>query len=173
MRRKRVCIGMERPWKILIGLALAATVAVGLKWIVSSNPDDQKLIALALNDAIKAGREGRPGGVLDNLSIHVSVNGADYSGQQRQIADFVKKNNPDVSFENTRAVVTENEAKIVTPAALKLSLLGNNLERKINQVTLVFKKEDDHEWLVIPTRKWKLAEIQVPDTAIADLISGA
>lgn len=158
--------------KVLLGVAAVIVIALGIWWVTGTKVDDQKLIAKALDDAVEAGRQGRPGGVLENLSFNISVNGTDYSGQQRQIGDFIKKNNPDVSFENKRAVVTENEATIVTPAVIKLSLLGNNMQRHVDNVTLIFRKEDDREWLIFPTRRWKLAQMRIPDTAIADFISG-
>jgi hypothetical protein len=37
-------------------------------------------------------------------------------------------------------------------------------------VTMIFKKESDRAYAVFPTRRWKLAEVRVPDSTVADFV---
>lgn len=160
---------MSKFAKIGGGVLGVVLVAFGVKFALAGRVDDQQLIRQALSEALKASKEGRPGGVMEKLSFKVNVNGSDYSSRDSAIANYIKNNHPDVTFGNDRAVVTADEATIVTPATVKLELLGNAMERTIQKVTLVFHRENDYEWLIIPTKKWRLAEVRVPDNALSDM----
>ena len=134
-------------------------------------PDDQTLIKQALDESIKASREGRPGGVMDKLSMNVKVNDQEYSGNSRQIADFIRNSRPDISFTSSKAIITGDEARIISPAHLKTQILTQSIERDLSSVTLVFKREDDREYLVFPVKKWKLTEVKVDPSVVGELMS--
>jgi hypothetical protein len=162
---------MGKGAKVALGLAFAALVLLGLRIGITAMrpPNDQVLIELALAESIQASKEGRPGGVMDKLSSQLRFNEVDASGNRRQIADYIKNNKPDVTVLNKTAVVTGDEARIVSPVEVSINFLG---ERKfqLNEVTMVFRREPDRAYLIIPTSKWKLAEVRVPDASLADFM---
>lgn len=152
-------------------LPLAAVVAVILGlfvWkYVSTNffgPPDQTLIRQALDRAILASKEGRPGGVMDFLADKFSVNSSEYGS--RQIANFIKDGHPDVSVPDEPAIIADDKARITAPVRIKVSYLGFNLDQTVDNVSLVFERETGREWLFIPVPQWKLAQVQVPDDVI-------
>jgi hypothetical protein len=108
---------------------------------------------------------------MDKLSMNVKVNDQDYSGNSRQIADFIRNSKPDVSFSVKKAIITGDEARIVSPANLKVQVFNQTMDRDISSVTLVFKREDDREYLVIPVKKWKLTEVRVDPSVVGELTS--
>ena len=152
----------------IVGLiVLLVCVRVGIS--IVNKPDDPKLIQDALKDAIQASKEGRPGGVVELFSQNLKLNSTDVGDNQRQITDFIRKQKPDVTIEDTTPQITGDEARIVSPVSLDLGILG---KRQLKDVTLIFKKEDATEYLVIPTRKWHLTEVRTTDSAISELMSG-
>lgn len=152
---------------IVVGLLALIVLRVGL--IVTNPPDDRKLIQQALADAIKASREGRPGGVLELFSQSLKVNSTEVGDNQRQLANIIRQYKPDVTVTNPTPTITGDEARIVSPVELDLPLLG---KREMKDVTLIFHREDTTAYLVIPTREWRLTEVRAPESAVADLISG-
>ena len=154
---------------LLFGTILVLLVGGRVIFLSTQHPDDKTLIKQALEESIKASREGRPGGVMDKLSANLKYNGQNAAGAERDIARYIKSSKPEVEVENPDPIISGNEAKIVSPVKLTISMLGQSIERKLKDVTIVFEKEDDREWLVIPVKKWKLAEVQVPEASVSDL----
>jgi len=154
---------------LLVGLAIVVLVAIRVGIGIVRPPNDAKLISDALADAIKAGREGRPGGVVELFSNSLSVNGTNVSENQRTLTDFIRKQRPDMIVQNPTPKITGSEARIISPVELDLGLLG---KKEVNEVTLIFKKEDATEFLIVPTSKWRLTEVRVPDSTIQALSGG-
>lgn len=155
---------MRRVGLILLGLALVLLVGrVGLGFLRA--PDDAQLIREALAEATKAAREGRPGGVLENISQEVSLNGQSYGGSvnTREIADRIRKASPDLQLKNTNATVTGDEARVVTPASLSLGFLNARISIPFEKVTITLKKEEDRDFLIIPTHRWRVTGIEISD----------
>lgn len=124
-------------------------------------PSDQQLIREALNQAIEASREGRPGGVMELLGDKFHVNSdLPTSGQ---VADFIKSGRPDVSVPETSAFVSGDSARLTAPVRVKFSYLGINLDQTVKDVTLEFTREPAHEWVLVPYHRWKLTGITVPE----------
>jgi len=67
-------------------------------------------------------------------------------------------------------VVTGDQATIISPVDFKVSVLGVNQDRHLKEVTIIFRKEEDRDWLIFPVKRWKLAEVHVSPSAIADLM---
>jgi hypothetical protein len=151
---------------VWIAVALVALLAVRMLVGRMNAPDDQQQIQQALADSIKASKEGRPGGVMDKLSSNLKLNDMETSANRGQIAQYIRDNKPDVRVLQTRAVITGDQAQIVSPVELEVNILGQRLRKEIDNVTLIFKKEDDREYLVFPTRKWKLFEVRMPPDAV-------
>ncbi len=156
--------------KLFIGIVVVLLAIVGIKVVMTLNgPSDAKLIQQALAESIKASREGRPGGVMDYLSDKLKINN-DEPGR-RQVADFIKNSHPDVEVADTTPVIREVDgtAQINSSIHLKMSMLGNNVDQTIKNVTLKFQREDAKEWLIIPTKQWRLVEVAVPQESIPNI----
>lgn len=159
--------------KALAILAAALVAAVGLKLGSSllNPPADKTLIAEAVAAAVKDSREGKPGSVVDLISKNLVINDQTSQGDPRQVSEFIRKARPDVTIERPDPTITGDEARIVSPVMLEASFLGQRMERRMGEVTLVLRKEEDRDWLIIPRKTWKLVEVRVPETSIADLVS--
>ena len=138
--------------------------------IFAPQQDDQKEIAQALHDSIQASKEGRPGGVLDLLSDKFKIN--EQSPGRFDIAKFIREQKPDIDVANTRAVVSGDTARIDTPVHVKFSYLTQNFDQKIDNVTLVFQKEEGHKYIFFPDTEWHLTDVEVPNNGIPIDIGG-
>lgn len=134
---------------------------------VSPNEPDQVKIERALDRSIRDSKEGRPGGVLDLLSQKITINQANVGADRRQIADFIKNSKPSFDVQNKTAQIFGDEARIVSPVGLSLAPFG---ERTISEVTLIFQRESDRAYGIIPVSRWKLVDIRIEESVIGDLI---
>jgi hypothetical protein len=154
-----------KTFGIIAAVILVLFVArIGLS--MANRPDDQKLIENALAEAVEASKEGKPGGVIDLLSNNLKVNDQDVGGNNRQVADFVRQWKPNARVLEPKAQITGDEGRIVSPVELEML----NMKRTLNEVTLIFRKEDATEYLFIPVAKWRLTEVRVPDTSLAEFM---
>ena len=151
--------------------AVAIILLIGGKFILMSanRTDDKVLVRQALLDSIKASREGRPGGVMDKLSEHIKFNGQSEAGNERDIARYIRQSKPDITVQNMDPEVSGDEAKIISPVTVSMGLLGQSMGQTLKKVTITFRREDDHEWLIFPVKRWKLAEVETTDASVADL----
>lgn len=162
---------MKKP--ILI-VAVILAVLVGIRVVMGLAPqDDKKLIREALAESIKASKEGRPGGVMDMISDKINVNGTPIN--KGPIADWIRKSKPEIVVQKQDPVITGEEAQITSPVQVKLSLpIGNGsaFDQTVNDVTMVFSKESATDFLVIPTTRWRLREVRLPEDVASQLGSG-
>ncbi len=160
---------VDKKIKALLVVGAMLVLLIGGRVILSViHPEnDADLIKQALTDSIQASKEGRPGGVMDKLSDNISLNGQNEGAFQGDIAHFIKTNKPDIQVENMTPSVTGDEATIVSPVTLTLSFLGQSVSHRIKDVTLLFRKETDHDFLILPTTRWKLAEVRIPNSSLA------
>jgi hypothetical protein len=163
---------MNKTGKTLIGIVVAIAILFGVRVALSltGRKDDATLIQQSLQEAVKASREGRPGGVVDLLSNSLTVNQTEVGNARGQINDFIRKQKPSVTVLEPSPQITGDEARIVSPVELDLGILG---KRNLSEVTLIFRKEESTEFLLIPTRKWRLTEVRAPETAISELMQGS
>ncbi|MDR3690543.1 MAG: hypothetical protein P4L46_14290 [Fimbriimonas sp.] len=164
-------MGKQKKGLTILGIVLVLLLGGRAIVVVLSHQDDRTLIQQALKESIQASKEGRPGGVMDKLSDDIKLNGESEEGNQREIARFIRDSKPEITVQDMNPVVTGNEATITSPVDLTLSMLGIERSRHLKEVTLIFRREEGREWLVIPVSNWKLAEVHVPQSAIADLMS--
>ncbi len=152
----------KKPILIVAGILV---LLVGVRVVMGlSGADDKKLIQEALAESIKASKEGRPGGVMDKISDKLVVNSEQVG--KSQIGNVIRDMKPDVEVLKQDPIITGEEAQITSPVRLKVSLpIGNGtaFDQTINDVTLIFAKESATDWLIIPTTKWRLREVKLPD----------
>ncbi len=162
---------MRRAGLVLLGFALLLVLGrIGLGLV--RPPDDARLIREAIAEAAKASREGRPGGVLDALSSEASLNGQT-AESPRQIADVVRRLQPDLQIASIEPTITGDEARVVSPAKLTLGLLGAKRTYDVARLTVVLGREDDRDLLVIPTHRWRVRRVEVPEDVLGGLLAGA
>ncbi|RYG37926.1 hypothetical protein EON81_05220 [bacterium] len=157
----------------IVGGILVVLVGVRVGIGLVNQPDDQTLIRAAIKESIQDSKEGKPGGVLDLLSDNFKVNSNTMGINQGQISQFIRNQKPELTVVNDKALVTGDEARIVSPVDLKLNMLGQSMERQIKEVTMVFRKEESRGFLFLPQKKWKLTDVRVPDTAILEVLAGS
>ena len=147
-----------------LGIIGAILVAFLVKFIAVTffGPSDEALVKQALDRAIVASREGRPGGVLESLTSKFKLNSDQPGGAQ--IANFIKENHPEVTVENYNPVISGDTARITSPVRVKVSFLGHDIDQRVDSVSMVFKRDDGHVWLVIPAKDWKLEQVFVPES---------
>lgn len=143
---------------------------VGLGFL--NQPDDKTLIVEAVKEAQKASREGRPGGVLDFLSLNLNFNGAETGSGRSQIADYIKNQKPDIEFTSLNPQVFGETARIESPAKVKIGIAAFSTDVTIPNTVIELKKEVSREWFIIPTKKWKITEIRASVTDLPSLPMG-
>jgi hypothetical protein len=158
---------MKKPILALVGLLV---VLFGVKAILTiGGPDDKTQVREALQDSIKASKEGRPGGVMDKISDKITING-EQMVSTNQIANWIRNSKPDVVVSQQDPVILGDEAQITSPVTVRANMPGGvGFDRTIKGVTLIFAKESATEWLIIPTTKWRLKEVKLPDDVVSQL----
>jgi hypothetical protein len=162
-RQSSRIVGKVSPWLPLSALA----VIVLILGYVSSRPrtSDSEQIVAALNESIAASKEGRAGGVLDKLAEGFQVN--DQSFTSSQIAQAIKKYQPNVSVLEPAPTITDDDAHIVSPVKLSVSILGGNHDFTIKNVDIQFRRESARAWLIFPVSTWHLAKVNTPEDALS------
>jgi hypothetical protein len=157
---------------IALALVLAAITLIAVRLVYfGAGQDDKALIRQALAESIKASKEGRPGGVLDKISVDFKVN--QQSPSRNDIADVIKKSRPDVVVTQPDPVVHESDgtAQINSPVKLSLDMLNQHIEREIPNVTIRFKREDSRQWLIFPSKQWRVTEVLIPAESLPEMPS--
>jgi hypothetical protein len=150
---------------------LLATGKIGLGFL--NQPDDKTLITEAIKEAQKAGKEGRPGGVIEFLDIpQLKVNDVEANGAGKDISNYIKNMKPDIEFTKIEPIITGDDARIETPATVKVGVAMFSKDMTLPNVVINLKKEVVHEWLFIPKKSWKITEIRAPAADLASFASG-
>ncbi|HMS54796.1 MAG TPA: hypothetical protein PKA27_05305 [Fimbriimonadaceae bacterium] len=148
---------------------LAVLLLAGIGYMIfKPGPSDAELIKAALKDSIEAGKEGRPGSVLDLLSRNFTVN-EEFAGGRANIAKFIRESKPNLTIENPEPNVSGVSATIDSPARIELRFpaVGFN----VREVNLKFRKESGTSFLIFPTKVWKLESATVPPEVVTELAS--
>lgn len=143
---------------LVVVVGLLAAVRFGL---FSPKASDQELIETALTEALQAAKEGRSGVVLDFISKQFTAN-TDFPIDRAQIARYIRENHPDVEVLNKKATVSGDSAFIVSPVRASIGFQGMKMSHQFDDVRLVFRREDSLEWLIFPSKKWRLVEVVAP-----------
>lgn len=155
-----------RRWPLVVLLLVIALVGGRFIFMALSRTDDRTLIKEALAEAVKASREGRPGSVIDLLASNFKVNGENAS--VGQVADFVKKNHPDVSIKNTEPTISGETAEITSDVDVAVNFMGAR-SYTFRNARIQLRKETVMDWLVFPTSKWHLSAVHVDEADLPSL----
>lgn len=147
----------------LAGVALLVFLGFGF---LAPQPSDKELIQKALDEALKAGKEGRPGSMLDLLADDFAVNGQRFSNAQ--IADRIRKMKPDIDFLNREPSVEGDTAQMTSP--VKLSLTFPPVSFDINDVEVKFERQDGKRLLFFPAKAWKMTDVHVPEASYEQIV---
>jgi hypothetical protein len=156
--------------KIIVGYCAVAAVAVLVAFaLLTPDPSDQELIKRALEDSIQASKEGRSGSVIELLSRNFTVN-EQRVGSFRDVARIIRDQKPDVEIANWQPTVQGDKAEIVTLVTVKLGFPLRQ-DVRLAEVRLQFEREPATKWLFVPSKAWKLKNVDVPDSTLGDLSS--
>lgn len=156
--------------KRIVFFAVGLVIAFAMYAVLLPKPSDQKMIQDALEAAVVAGREGRPGSVLEHLSDSFEINGQQILNRS-EIARFIRDQKPDVEVSSTVPTIEGSRAYIVT--SIRLEMSGPmKLSANIPNVRIEFTKEPSTRFLVIPSESWRLTRVEVPSESWAQMMSG-
>src|SRR5205823_5873078 len=128
---------VSRNLNLAIGVGVCALA--GIVWFgMRQRPSDAEQIRTALSESIKAGKEGRPGSVMELLGKNFSVNDQVY-GTHTNVAQFIRDKKPDIEIADPTPKIDGDTATITSAATVSLSLPQFKID--VRQVTLHFKKE--------------------------------
>lgn len=139
---------------------------------VFNQPDDKTLIREAIQEAAKASKEGRPGGVFDYLSSSFSVNDTEVTGNRRDANKFIKDLRPNFEFTSVEPILFDGEAKVESPVKVTLGLLGATKTFDLPSATITLKQETGRNFFVIPVKQWRITNISIPPESFASFMSG-
>ena len=152
----------------IVGLLLIGKVGLGFL----NQPDDKTLITEAIKEAQKASKEGRPGGVMDFLSVSLNVNGSEIEGNRREVWNMIKDQKPDIEFTKIEPIITGEDARFESPANVKVGIAMISRTVTIPNVVINLKKEEAREWFIIPKKSWKITQIRAPMEDLTSLFMG-
>ncbi|MCX7798713.1 MAG: hypothetical protein N2109_00030 [Fimbriimonadales bacterium] len=156
-----------RAW-ILGGSVVVLLLAGLLQVLLASGPSDERLIREALQQSLRAGKEGRPGGVVELLSDQLRFND-EMVPNKRQIAQFVRDSRPEVLVTEKSLEVHGDQALMVANVSVRLATpLGISLDRTFEDVQLQFRREPGTRLLVLPDRKWRLYRVLAPNASLSE-----
>lgn len=160
---------MRKAPAIIFGLLVLLIVGRFVYGLVAA-PSDKALISQALQEAIDGSKQGRTGSLIDLISSKLQVNGMK-TGTSR-IAEFVKKSKPEVILGDEEPVIAGNTAQITSDATVTVNLGGFSKSFQLHKVTLQFTKESGTDWLIFPSKKWRLTDVSFPADEIPDIDFG-
>ena len=130
---------MKKTAAIIVAV-LVVLIGIRVAMVLTSHPSDEDQIKQALADSIQDSKAGKTGSLMELLGDQISFNSQDASSEKSQIASFIKKQHPDISFQNETAFVTGTTARIDSPATIQLSFLGQSRTIQLKEVLLIFKR---------------------------------
>lgn len=158
---------MDRRFKIALG-CVAAAAALLLVRAALDGPSDQELIRTAVDEAVAASKEGKPGPVLDFVSRSMTVNAQQVGAERGEIAQFIRQYRPEVEIVEFNPRIQGDEAVLMTPVRLKLRILTAETTQEVPDVTLRFRREAAVRWGIVPASRWRLTDVtadQLPTSA--------
>lgn len=144
---------------LIVSCVVLVAALVGIFYATA--PSDEELIEQALEDAIIASKEGKPGGVLEHLSRSFV-----YDGQQvfdwNEVSQFIKVAKPEIEIDADRPQIDGDQAIIVAHIEFKMGFQALSIDNSIDNVEIRFGKESGTRWLIFPSPQWKITEVSAP-----------
>jgi hypothetical protein len=144
--------------------------ALAAMWLFQ--PSDEELIRQALEESVAAGREGRPGGVLEYLSESFQINTQE-PVRRSDIARVVRLNRPNVTLGPWKSRIAGDLAVVQTSADVELGGVDSGggafdalklpkMQFRLDSVTIRLRRETDRRWLIVPVKKWRVISVSAP-----------
>lgn len=156
-----------RRWPLVLISLLVVLVGGRYIYGIVTRKDDATQIREALAEAVKASKEGRPGGVVDKIMENFKVNDQPFS--KGLIANFVKNQHPEVEFLDDTPMVNGDTAQLTSDVNVTLDMFG---KKELKDVQISFRKESTLEWLIIPSSKWHLSAVRVDPASLPEMSMG-
>lgn len=159
---------MKRITTILVGLALLALGGLAI-FVYANRPSDQEQIQMALDEAVRAARNGEPGPVIDFISGRASLDGE--SGASRgEIGKYIMRSKPDVEILQKKPLIDGDKATIMSPVKVTARILTMEQTFELGQVRIDLEKESATQWGIFPTTKWRVVSVQTGERNSRELI---
>ena len=147
--------------------ALIAVVIVVIGWFMfGPKPSDSDQIKNALESALKASKEGRPGGVVEFLAGDVVVNGNHYD-VNRQFTSFIRRFHPDITVGAVNPDINGDSATVTSD--IQFTVFNKTVS--LPGVTFTFKRVHETKWLVFPSDDWKITGAGAPESGYQQIIN--
>jgi hypothetical protein len=134
---------------------------------VFGQPSDEQLIQQALDESIRAGKEGRPGSLIEFLANDFEVNGQQFS--YAQIADRIRKMKPNIEFADRNPTVNGSSADLKSSVKLSVNLPPVKID--IEDVDVQFEKRSTTHWLIFPAKQWQITKVTIPESSFEQIAS--
>ena len=146
---------------LVVSCVVLVAALVGIFYATA--PSDEELIERALEEAIVASREGKPGGVLEHLSRSMV-----YDGQQvldwNKVSQYIKVAKPVIEIDANRPQIDGDQAIVVAKIDFKMGFQTLSIDETIDNVEIRFGRESGTRWLIFPAPQWKITEVSAPES---------
>lgn len=159
---------MSFKQRVLVTIVSLAVLAIAGLLLFSRDPSDEQQIRDALRDSIQAGKEGRPGGMLEILSRDFNYDSIPFE-QAQAVQRYIRDGKPDVTIDNWLPEIDGDLAVIKTSATVKVGIPFNT-SFTFPDCTLTFRRERASKFLIFPGTKWRLWRADTRNAAASDLI---
>jgi len=159
---------MKRITTILIGLVLLALGGLAI-FVYANRPSDEQQIQIALDDAIRAARNGEPGPVIDFISGRATLDG-EGGASRGDIGKYIKQSKPDVVVLQKKPTIHGDKATIMSPVKVTARILTMEQSYELGQVRIDLEKESATQWGLFPTTKWRVVSVQTGEINSRELI---
>jgi hypothetical protein len=154
---------MKRWWIAVLGLVVAGLLVLPMV----TAPSDSEMVKESLEAAVRASREGKPGGVFEHLSSSMRFNDMPLDDRV-SVADFIRKSRPAIEVHQVVPEVSGNTAVVESPVTVEFQFGPVPVAQRLEKVRFTFRKETGTRFLVIPAPKWRLSDVQAPTVAVPD-----
>ncbi len=160
---------MQNKGKWAIAVGIIAILLLGVRMVMFSGVSDHELIRQTIDEALAAGRDGRPGGVLEQLSQTFQFND-EAAWDKRQLAQVIRTSRPEITLYNREPVIRDDTATVVTRARVRGQALGMPINFDIPSVTIQLRRGTQMRYWIVPMKKWRIVSISAPGFSGAEFL---